>query len=147
MTQDNTKVGCKDEKCPTRPSESTSKASKEALRAKLSPESSTSASKRELNDSEQCKGQCCKKDGTCDKEVDIPISRKAIQDEIVALNEQYKTLMQRKQALVKQFNTVDEELLKKMGAYQTLKKLLDKLPIVNCNPEGATKEPKEFIKG
>jgi len=53
--------------------------------------------------------------------------RQTIEKEIQDLNIQYKGLVQQKQQLGAQLRNVDEELLKKVGAFQALKALLDKL--------------------
>lgn len=50
--------------------------------------------------------------------------KKRILAEIQELNVKYKGFAHKKQKLMKELNTVDEEILKCMGAYQALKKLL-----------------------
>jgi chromosome segregation ATPase len=57
---------------------------------------------------------------------EIKIHKDSIQAEISQLNAQYKSLVHKRQALIKELQGVEEEMFKKAGAYQALKQLLDK---------------------
>ncbi len=64
--------------------------------------------------------------------------RDLIISEIHELDINYKGLSKRKQEIMNELRRVDEELLKKMGAYQILKKILesfDKDALPNKEPK------------
>ena len=56
-----------------------------------------------------------------------PSERDLIISEQHELNVQYKGLIQRKQQALAEMQKLDEEILKKIGAFQALKKVLEKL--------------------
>ena len=67
--------------------------------------------------------------------------RKKILMEIQVLNTEYQELVKVKQGLVKQVKVTDEEILKKIGAYQALKKVLATLDVEDKDTKPADEAP------
>jgi len=95
------------------------------------------------------------------KEVEKEVEDVVVDPKTILINEKkeleadYKKLAQKKQYLSSEVAKVDEDLLKKMGAYQTLTKLLekfapkkeDKVPEVTPPADDNKEEPKKEEPG
>ena len=63
------------------------------------------------------------------------VNREKVTTELNDLNNEYKSLVQKRQGLINELKGVEEELCKKIGAFQALRKLLGDGVTVN-NGEG-----------